>query len=405
MNANSLEAFACGILSVLLLALPASSPAAPPRPPTSESRVSRQPDLIDAEYSQSRAMITWCDNTGNLWTAGVDRDTGLFVPSNGKGVLVDPDAMRTGDLMLVGNGPEWISTAGGDQIVYTKYVPGGPHILRNARLALAQQAPDGGWSHDLLSPLRPRDAPYASHNADDPAPAISYVDPYDNHYWRNLDDASSEMPVPQYPASPRSLRFVEGARAAVFTAPVDGISQIFLYWLDSQSTEQLTFDDGQKDLHSVPWAWRAPEFGGDLVVSTVVDDTELRMYRQPGGQGDDPGDDGWTLVDSMRTPQGGVMNSPEPFVHNGESYVFFSVGIPPDTDPTAVFLANIDASQPVLVQLTPNLPRRIRRDPEVFVANDGPYIYYNRLTIDGNPFCMPCNEGVYRTYTGLPPAR
>ena len=66
----------------------------------------------------------------------------------------------------------------------------------------------------------------------------------------------------------------------------------------------------------------------------------------------------------------------------------------------------IDAAK-MLVQLTPDDPPRMRSDPEVFVANDGPYIYFNRQPVEGegDQFCVPCNEGIYRTYTGLPPAQ
>jgi len=82
--------------AVSALPLVASAQVAP-----SESLVSAQRDLIDFEFSQSRAAIAWCDKDGNLWTADVNRDTGLFVPSNGKGTLVDADAMTTGDLALI----------------------------------------------------------------------------------------------------------------------------------------------------------------------------------------------------------------------------------------------------------------------------------------------------------------
>ena len=94
-------------------------------------------------------------------------------------------------------------------------------------------------------------------------------------------------------------------------------------------------------------------------------------------------------------------------MHNSKSYLLFTASKPPATYPSAIFLTGIDEASPTPVQLTPDVPLRIRTDPEVFVANDGPYIYYNRAIIvgDGNQYCLPCNEGLYRTYTGLPPAQ
>src|SRR5678815_4631475 len=73
-----------------------------------ESQVTSQVDLFDLEFNQKRAKITWVDMRGRLWVAGVDRTTGLFKPANGQGVLVDPDALTSNDLQIVGNGPEWL---------------------------------------------------------------------------------------------------------------------------------------------------------------------------------------------------------------------------------------------------------------------------------------------------------
>jgi len=111
-----------------------------------ESLVTRQSDLQDPEYSQTRGQITWTDSAGSLWLANVDPVTGLFRPANGKGVQIDADAMTTADLKVVGNGPEWVTTAITDQIVYTKFLAGQPHTMQNARLAVAVQQPGGGWT-------------------------------------------------------------------------------------------------------------------------------------------------------------------------------------------------------------------------------------------------------------------
>ena len=373
-------------------------------PMPNESVVSTQRDLLDPEYSQSRGQMTWCDRDGSLWIANVNRDTGLFQPSDGKGKLIDADAMTTGDLSIVTNGPEWVSTAYGDQIVYTKFVTGQPHTLANARLGLAWRLSSGAWSLSLLSPSLARSTPYASANPGDPEPTISYIDPYGNHYWRNLYDASSETQVPLFQRSYKfALRLGEGPRAAAFVAPVDGVSQVFIYWLDSTDAEQITFDSGQKDLHSRPWIWEAPEYDGALVMATVADDTELRIYRlPPGGSNTD-----WQLIDTISTPDHGVINSPEHFTYNGKSYVFFAASTGSATYPSTIYLTGIDASSPSLQRLTPALPDRTRTDPEVFIANDGPYIYYNRGTVPSSDqrTCLSCNEGIFRTYTWLSPAQ
>jgi len=369
-----------------------------------EALVTEQRDLLDCEFSQARDKITWVDRDGGLWIADVDPATGLFVPANGKGTLIDPEAMATADIRNLGNGPEWVSTASGDQIVYTKFLAGQPKTRPNARLAMAQQVRDGSWRYDFLAPAKLlRAVPYASSDWRDPSPRISYVDPKGYHYWRNLYEPASERRVVQYPQSQLqyyyAMRFVQGERAATYPAVVDGVSQVFRYDLDSDATTQLTFDAGQKDLNSRAWIWHAPEFDDARVMMTVADDTELRIYRE------DPGQAGWTLLRSIRTPRNGIVNSPEYFTHDGASYVFFVATVPPAPFPSQVFLANIDPADPQLVQLTPDAPKRMRTDPEVFIADDGPYIYFNRQTIDptGNQYCLSCNEGIFRSHTGLAP--
>jgi len=92
--------------------------------------------------------------------------------------------------------------------------------------------------------------------------------------------------LPSLPASPRSVRFVVGARAVVYPLVVDGLSQVFRYDLDSKQLEQLTFDEGDKDLETAPWIWQAPELGGAETLLTVVDYSELRFYvRTVNAQG------------------------------------------------------------------------------------------------------------------------
>src|SRR5262245_32227250 len=73
-----------------------------------EKLVSSTPDLLDMEFSQSRGMLAWNDELGNLWIATVDRHTGDFYPADAKGILVDPDSMKFEDAQKTKNGPEWV---------------------------------------------------------------------------------------------------------------------------------------------------------------------------------------------------------------------------------------------------------------------------------------------------------
>lgn len=382
------------LCSAMLLALcmgPAQAAAVAPN----ESLVSPQTDIFDPEFSQERAQITWVDSRGRLWVAAVDRETGLFKPTSGRGVLVDPDALTSTDLVMIGNGPEWLPASGPDRIVYTKFQRGQPHTEENARLAMAERDASGNWRVNLLG-RQTRLRPYTSTDIGDPAPRISYIDTEGNAYWREVDKASTETLVPRMEA-PRALamRFVEGQRATVFVAKIGGLSQVVRYWLDSGWVEQLSFD-GDHEVTSSPFMWRAPEFDNDYVFAvTALQATELRIYRQL-----DKANPAWTVVYRASASPGTRLSSVEPFKFDGKSYVFMSGVVPPNDFASAIFLSNIDAAQPMFRQLTPDLPLRTRADPEVFITNTGPYIYYYRADRRDEPPC-PCNEGMYRSDTGL----
>jgi hypothetical protein len=371
-----------------------------------EIPTSSQQDLIDAEFNQERGQIVWVDRDAKLWVADVNRLTGAIVPSDGKGQLVDPDALRPSEVVsLTYNGPEWLPSADGVYIVYTKFLPNRARTLTNARLAIARQLSDGTWESRILQPEMARNAPYASNDASDPSPRITYVDPLYNHYWRDVDKPAGEEQIPGVPRTPKSVRFVNGARSVVFAAPALGVQQIFKYDLDTKALEQLTFDDGDKDVETVPWMWAAPEFNGNFVLMTVVNRNLLRFYRRLPVPGVGLA---WLPFAQRDFPAGTTVWSPEPFVYQGQSYAFTGLSVPPDNFSSEIWFVSVNESRPFMRRLDdPTLPKA-RMDPEAFVTELGPFIYYNRFDptkVPGKPLCPSCSEGVFRAHTGLPPPR
>jgi len=360
--------------------------------------------IFDAEYSQARAEFVWADKEGRLWVGKLDRRSGLFKQISGKSVLVDAEALSLTDIKkTTWGGAEWIKTADGDQLVYTKFLPGLPHTPENARLALAKPGTDGIWNVQYLDALLPRLSPYGSEDFGDADPRITYVDPDGNHYLRHLGTPEDEELLPFIRAAPVAVRQARGDRSLVYTAEVDGLSQVFRYHIDTKEIKQLTFDSGEKDLSTVPWMWRAPEFGGALVLMTIVNNKELRIYRSPTDE--EYEDIPWVPVYSAILSNNGKIGSPEPFTYNGRSYVFLQATVEPNNFPSQIWLSNIDSSEPILRLLSNDSLLRARIDPELFISLKGPYLYFNRYNpgLGVSPFCSACSEGVYRVYTGLPP--
>jgi hypothetical protein len=361
-----------------------------------EALVSSTADLLDPEFSQSLGMLTWSDQAGRLWVANVDRATGEFLPADGHGTLVDPYVAMYADATKTYNGPEWVSTANGDQIVYTKF--SGNHTEGNGRLGWAYQAPNGGWIAGFLGPDVPRLGPYGSKTNNDPAPRISYFDNRGRHLWRELWNPATEQVIADFPASKEPVRHVIGARSVVYTKTVNGTDQAFVRDFDTAVVTQLTFDPGMK---REVWIWRAPEFGGELLFSVLVDDSELRVYRAQSSDG------AWVPIYSQTLAGGNQIYSPEPFAYNGSSYIFFAVQLRGNNFKSEIWISNIDASAPLFKRISDNTLLRARTDPEVFITDKGPMIYYNRFVNKGTVLrpkaCIKveCSEGIFRADPGL----
>lgn len=176
-----------------------------------------------------------------------------------RGNSCEPAALRLSEVVgLTYNGPEWVPAADGVYIAYTKFLPGRPRTLVNARLAIARQLADGTWEPRILQPELARNAPYASNDPGDPSPRITYVDPGSQPFLAGHRPAGRRGKDCDVPQTPKSVRFVNGARAAVFVAAAFGVQQVFRYDLNTKQLDPLTFDDGDKDIETVPWMWAAP---------------------------------------------------------------------------------------------------------------------------------------------------
>lgn len=395
-----------------------SAPAAP----IVEVQVSADP-IVDFEFDwardgvwcpscnfgQGNSRITFTDREQNLWVGGVDYMTGDFIPRNGRGVLVDTNSSFSTDF---GNGPEWMFSTGPSQIVYTRYRDGSRDSTFSAGAAIASMRADGNWSAGVMFQGEKKQSPAATLDLDDPQPRLNYQDYAKKKvYWRTASQPGSEklLPISEQTGG-GSRRWVPGTRQIVFSgsaAPDDqGVvyQQVFVYDTDTDALEQLTFDPVTK------WGafmWRAPEFNNEMVFFTVYGRTKLAVYRKlPDANGQLK----WTAFNMVDMPASlPYIWSPEVFVHNNRSWVFFQISSSPQANdmsvPTQLGMTGIDPAHPNFRMLTnDSTVRRVRMDPEYFITAKGPYIYYNRY-IPSTPERQVKNDGVWRVDTGLgPPA-
>lgn len=353
------------------------------------------------------ARFNWVDRQGRLWISYIDHDTGFFYPPNGRGVLVDTNVAYYSDY---GNGPEWAFSQLGSELVYTKYEPGLPPSDQTAGIALAKYV-NGSWQGSFLDGFRGRISPGPSQSVGDAFPLLTYASALDSRiYWRKLTEpAGAELNAP-WRSTGLSVRWLPNSTKLAF---VNGMEHE-----DTKRYQQvLTFDTATPDVRPVQltfdptekrgvFMFPAPEFDGDMVFFTVAARTELRVYRhllQPNGQR------AWTLINTIRAPASvPYIATPEPFFHNGRTYVYMTLSSSNRASdiavPTHLAITGIDPAVPSFRRLTTEAsPRRLRQDPEYYITAAGPFLYYTRA-IPQQGDTAPVNEGVFRIDLGLGPA-
>ena len=333
-------------------------------------------------YGDGNDRQTFTDRAGNLWLAHVDPNTGMFIPQNAQGQLIDTNAAFTTDF---GNGSEWMNSVNPSQIIYTKYIPGKPHNAANAGSAVATPNGDGTWTAGVIPGGWQTHSPLASLNLEDVDPINNFQNGADTEVLWQLWGQNTSTVVPDSSQSGGgSRRWVTDAHTIVFTtgAPPDSTGtvyqQVFTFNVDTTQLEQLTTDPVTK------WGafmWRAPEYNGDYVFLTVSGRTNLAIYHQIT---DAMGNSSWQLSDMIAMPTSmPYIWSPEPFIFNGKSYVMFQISSSSQANdfsvPTQIAFTGINPAVPSFRMLTNDASTpRVRMDPEYYITTNGPIVYYNR---------------------------
>lgn len=365
-------------------------------------------------FGNGNSRLSFIDNDRNLWLAWVDFQTGAFVPSDGKGLLIDVGAVP---ISTFGNGPEWmLSSTWGSQIVYTKYPPGQEGRPGKATIAVATTMPNGSWTTETLANSGGRATPVGTLDETDTDPRVNYIK-YDKTglYWRKMSQAGVEHEIPISDMTDgNARRWVPGTRKLIFHAVPrgstggrrgSGESQIFTYDTDTGQLEQLTNDP---EGYVGAFMWNAPEYDNELVFMTTPNGREsIKVFRRVQTNA---GDWRWKVVKTVAAPAAAGLPyfwSPEPFVHNGRSYLVFqvspTVAFFDKSVPTHVGISGIGRRDEVQV-LTLGGPPRLRLDPEYFITAKGPLIYYKR-SIPETPTSPALNDGVWYVDTKLGPPR
>jgi hypothetical protein len=323
-------------------------------------------NVVDPEFDSASQRMVFVDPQGRLRIVPLKADGTPKTPGCA-GTVVDTGATLAVPGFDLKNGAEWARSKLGTEVYYTKLDAGQQPVLARASFS------NGGWKIQLLADGEMRGLPLPTTDANDQQPRIMYVQALPDGtfptLWREGRDPRTEAAFPGS-VSDRSggaPRWVPGQRA-ITTTQVDarGIAQAIKYSIDSETIEKLTADRGDKD---EVWMWPAPEFGNEPIFITVVNGCCLRVYRQIGGV--------WTVIHTLDAADFSIyprIFSPEPFVYKGHSYVSMQLGTERNGN-SDIWIAAVDASAPLLRQVSDPSTLRIRNEPEFMSTPSGAYNY------------------------------
>lgn len=376
-----------------------------------------------------------------LWVGNIDPETGDFDPPDGEG-LPAPIDTRVVPVGFLGNGPEWVFTDVGPQIIYTTEIETEDGVRALALKRAFRQ--DGEWQTSVLlgadgtfSGGAGMKAPIGSTDRGDTTPMISYQGPanaagIEPIYVRVLDEPTTERQIP-YTDVIRTPggRWAEGENTVILTLPMDDPDvfpeydgpprQIWAYNADTEEMDQLTNDAGNK---IAAFAFNAPEYDNEQVLLALVGETKLALYRDFTDQLPPGVLKYWTLVQVFEPPSGKrpcdpypYIWSPEPFVYEGKTYISMTTAPTDDqqslTQPTEVWMVDLDPDEPLWRKLSGE--RLVnRKDPETYIGENGPYVIVNIAdglvpppdvelcpAVGGDPDNRICAPAIYRLDTGL----
>lgn len=376
---RSLPRRAKAITSTLLLTwlLPASAEVFVPNEELASDPTLSQ--IIDPEYDDLQSRFCWIaegnrdvDGDEKLWIGYIDPVTGLYDPPDGRAQLVDAGTII--GVTKVGNGCEWVFTDQGPQIVYTKAT--GP-TFRNRAIARATLV-DGQWVAGIEDNTVASWGPLGSLDRGDPDPGVSYQKMLNPDvpgdfaraiFVRGLNDPTSERMIPTTDKlfTP-GARWIPGTDSVIFTRPMlpgeVPERQVFAYDRITDTLTQLTDDAGTK---FAAFMWNAPEYGGEPVFVTLINQVRLGIYRKNA-------DGVWEQASEIDPPLPApdFIWSPEPFQYEGKSYIVMTMSPSADqqsrTIPTETWIAGIDPDNPFYRRISDDRAL-VRKDPEAVVVS------------------------------------
>lgn len=316
-----------------------------------------QADIIDPEYNMDLKIVCWQSDEKDLWVCSLDPITRCFVPSDGKGFLVDHDL--TPPTFGGWNGPEWMLSKGCTQIVYNQKKGG----IRYPGLATQIM---GGWNSSTLMQFPGTLYAMATRNyADSLGIFLFESESNDGIRWVKNSDLNKSNFYPDI-----TLGFFADDNQQICCGIDHSRQPGFL----EVQTLFPYFTQISDDTIGAPFMWNDPETN-----------TRMFMYRTNGSKTvkifQENSDHEWFLYNSFESPVPDpytFITSPEPFKFGGRSYISFmaaqsSMGLA--EMPAQIWIASVNPDYPLMRRVSDST-EAVRIDPEPVIFGDSAFIYY-----------------------------
>jgi hypothetical protein len=343
---------------------------------------------IDPEFSETANQVVFQDMQNRVWIGDIDPSTGRFKTATGRDYLMDENITIIFDRPPQGrkfstNGPEWTRDEKGHLVVYTKADAAG--IMQQWSARLVEGKP-------VFSQLTRQ--PYdcygnmPSRFLDGKPPRVAYT-----HDWP-IGKAKAAWIFLDQPGEPRELANFDYRQMSMWSAvsphflfvqtpPGAPHGQVALSDADTGAVRVLTADAGEKN---DPGLFRAPEFGGELLLVCNVDNRALAIYRDESKDGMSP----WSRIATLALPEDApykFISSPETIASatgvGGVSYFSLLAREGKDRNtPGSIWVLGLGKDE------KNRLARRVDDgavtgeqatvlEPEPFVGTNEVYVYYN----------------------------
>jgi hypothetical protein len=345
-----------------------------------------QASIFDPEYNPELNLVCWKSDSNDLWVSGLDPVTRLFKPSDGKGTYVTGNLSPNGSESV--NGPEWMLSSQGTQIVYVKAIWG----IRYPGVATMIL---GGWHCFTL--LAHPNAVYTMATA-------NYSDSAARFLFETFDDVgihwiSNTNLFKSYYYPDITLGFFARDNQQICCATDKSRHPGFVETAGNLPFLTLI----SQDTIGAPFMWHDPASDSRLFMYRTNGFKTLKIFRELSP-------DFWVLYKKFDSPLPEpyvYITSPEPFTCGGKSYISFMAaqsGSGKDGLPAEIWIASADPDDNFMRRVSDSTVE-IRTDPEPVVFSDSAFIYYTHVLTD-KPISLQysvrkCDTGLGNLYTAV----